>query len=86
MFKIGDKVVCVEEPFSLEKEIFTDVPKVDEYYKINYIGENGWIGLEEMPQTDYYDYICFRKLDDTFATETLERISYEVEQEELVCL
>ncbi len=95
MFKIGDKVVCVDDFLSKPKyESFRRLPKKDDIF--TYDGFNctekgiDYIFLKEITtiavngKRHCYDSAKFRKIDDRFATETLERIKEEIEQEELV--
>lgn len=102
MFKIGDKVVYItgksmpKDSIHIVSDIYTqdcgcqaiaingsrlviikNITRCNTCYKL--------VGVDFLQETAW-DATSFRKLDDTFATETLERIAKLVEQEELVCL
>ncbi len=87
MFKVGDKVVCVQNN--------NTIIEIDKIYTIIEIGGLSGTGIRlvgvseycEFTKSDWFYYpYRFRKLDDSFATEVLENIKEQIEEEELVCL
>ena len=84
MFKIGDKVVCVKTSQSgttKEREIYTIIGFRDDGVEGLFFKEV----INRIPLVFYgHNPSRFRKLDDTFATETLERITEEIEEEYLI--
>ena len=87
MFKIGEKVVCVNDdqfnsnPVGLLKkgEIYTIESVIELWGSI-------CVYLKEIkaPNTGHYNIVRFRKLDHTFAEEVTARIEEEINQENLV--
>jgi len=89
MFKIGQKVVCLDSGEPTEECLNSPKPIVGKIYTVNWIGigdEAGFIGLEEMLQDDCFWYTNFRPLDESFAEEVLENIKQQIEEEELVLI
>lgn len=84
MFKVGQKVVCVEPIDTLVMyEIYT-VESINDFY-----GNIGVVLVEDksiFSLTGGYWAYRFRPLDETFATEVLEQIKEQIEQEELVLI
>lgn len=89
MFKVGQKVVCVRGAKSwaghelIEGEIYTCGGESPFF--------NGEMLILEMPTGDQCKYWSasfyrFRPLDETFATEVLEQIKEQIEQEQLVLI
>lgn len=99
MFKVGQKVVCVQEfcgkdkngniPYSVRIGA-VKFPIKNEIYTIEESGE--FLILEELVSFNIYgerhrfSSKKFRALDETFATEVLEQIKEQIEQEELVLI
>lgn len=98
MFKIGDKVVCVDAKGTVgieqDKDYIIDCVQTCKCGRINLklrnvtvTGFRGSICIHcnnRLKDSDLYSSHRFRKLDDTFTTETLERIKEEIEEEYLI--
>ncbi len=81
MFKIGQKVVCIEvDRYGLLKN--------DEIYTVSDINSRGGVMVVEVDSRGYLSgYFVkekFRPIDDDFAKEILERIKQEIEHEQLI--
>lgn len=85
MFKVGDKAVCVNT--TAYKSI-----KEGEIVTITHVFNHphglALLFKERQPNGFHVGFSAFnfRKLDDSFATEVLENIKEQIEEEELVCL
>lgn len=82
MFKVGQKVVCVKEPIS-------GSVKKGKIYTVKDVGFNYeyWVRLEEaIPYGKYKNFSAwrFREIDEAFATEVLEQIKEQIEEEQLI--
>lgn len=83
MFKIGQKVVCVEPSPTLVK---------NEIYTITWVGEcrvTGALGVrvkeaEPRPQFLNFNYWRFREIDVDWVDEVLEKVVESIEQTELI--
>ena len=84
MFKVGQKVVCVDDsgfefyfPKLIKGKIYTIREVLELHIRI--------MEFEDCYELRYYKR-RFRPLDETFATEVLEQIKEQIEQEELVTI
>jgi len=84
MFKIGEKVVCVNDSVLPNGNPVGDLKKREIYTVIEVCF--GGVALKEVqpPMTDFYSSVRFRKLDHTFAEEVTARIEEEINQENLI--
>jgi hypothetical protein len=69
--------------------VFLNITNLLYWIKINYISfceEYGlyYLGFIELDQDDEFVELCFRKIDESFAEETLEMIKEQIEEEYLV--
>ena len=83
MFKAGDKVVCInttESKTIKQGEILTITLVFSHYMGLALLFK------ERQPSSDYIGFNAknFRKLDDSFATEVLENIKEQIEEQELI--
>jgi len=83
MFKIGQKVVCVEVD---KYRLLTK----DEIYTITDINHRGSVKVAEIKSDNfdsgYFVNYKFRAIDNAWVDEVLHKIFEEVEQNELVCV
>jgi hypothetical protein len=84
MFKVGDKVVCVDNN--------NTILELDKVYKVREVGGTSGtsirlFGVSEININTLNDWFYFqnrfRKVDESFATEVLENIKEQIETEEL---
>lgn len=87
MFKVGQKVVCINNNFT-RKDMYPLT--IGEIYTISVITGfyQGffYIKLEGIPPIENYATEHFRPLDETFAESVLENIKEQIKEEELVCV
>lgn len=93
MFKVGDKVVFTGNRCKFNNGMIypqiNSIHTISGYIGIHY-GEHYFIllGFETcyLGKNQYFSISCLEKLDETFATEVLEQIKEQIEQEELVLI
>lgn len=95
MFKSGNRVVCIKldniDIDSGESLLYNEYPKIKEIVTIIDIDSTGFLLLEEYRYgfrngeclEVFFDYRCFRPIDESFADEIIKKITKEIEIEYL---
>lgn len=84
MFKVGQKVVCVDDDiiYEVEQAKYSPDPIKGEIYTVCYVDDR-YIALEELDKYSLFESIGFRPLNESFAESVLENIKEQIKEEQL---